>query len=156
LTAIDVQEILDLAIAKTGVEQVKVRHRPRLLSDNGPCYISGELKQYLADKKIDHIRGRPYHPITQGKIERFHRSMKNVINLEKYYFPRELEKQIGEFVHSYNYERYHESLNNLTPANIYAGQSINILNKRVEIKQKTLQSRRNYNLKNREVENVCN
>jgi putative transposase len=156
MSAIDVQEILDLAITKTGIEQVKVRHRPRLLSDNGPCYISGELKKYLENKSIDHIRGRPYHPMTQGKIERFHRSMKNVINLEKYYYPWELEKQIGEFVQYYNNERYHESLNNLTPADVYAGRSIKILNAREEIKQKTLQIRRLYNLKNREVENVCN
>jgi transposase InsO family protein len=156
MSAIDVQEILDLAISKNGVEQVKVRHRPRLLSDNGPCYLSGELKKYLADKNIDHIRGRPYHPMTQGKIERFHRSMKNVINLEKYYFPWELEKQIWEFVRYYNNERYHESLNNLTPADVYAGRSVKILNKREEIKQKTMQNRRIHNLKNREVENVCN
>jgi putative transposase len=156
MSAIDVQEILDLAIAKTGVEQVKVRHRPRLLSDNGPCYLSGELKKYLVEKNIDHIRGRPYHPMTQGKIERFHRSMKNVINLEKYYYPWELEKHIEEFVQYYNHERYHESLNNLTPADVYAGRSRKILNKREEIKQKTLQIRRMHNLKNREVENVCN
>jgi putative transposase len=85
-------------IANTGVEQVKVRHRPRLLSDNRPCYLSGELKKYLHDKDIIHIRGRLYHPMTRGKIERFRRSMKNVINLEKYYYLWELEKQIEEFV----------------------------------------------------------
>jgi hypothetical protein len=106
----DVQELLDLAIAKTGVEKIKVRHRPRLLSDNGPCYISGQLNDYLEDKQIKHIRGRPYHPMTQGKIERFHRSMKNVINLENYYYPWELEKQLEQFVHYYNYQRYHESI----------------------------------------------
>lgn len=156
MTAIDVQELLDLAIAKTGVEQVKVRHRPRLLSDNGPCYLSGDLQKYLEDKQIKHIRGRPYHPMTQGKIERFHRSMKNVINLEKYYFPWELEQQIEEFVRYYDFERCHESLNNLTPADVYAGQAKRILNKREEIKHKTLQIRRQYNLKNREVDNVCN
>ena len=82
--------------------------------------------------------------------------MKNVINLVKYYFPWELEKQIGEFVHYYNHERYHEPLNNLTPTDVYTGRSINILNKREEIKQKTLLSRCNYILKNREAENVCN
>ena len=82
--------------------------------------------------------------------------MKNVINLEKYYYPWELEKQIGEFVQYYNHERYHESLNNLTPADVYAGRSRKILNKREEIKQKTLQIRPMHNLKNWEVENVCN
>jgi len=143
----DVQELLDLAIAKTGVTKVKVRHRPRLLSDNGPCYMSGQLQKYLEEKKIDHIRGRPYHPMTQGKIERFHRSMKNVINLENYYYPWELEKRLEEFVNYYNHERYHESINNLTPADVYAGRREKILGKREEIKHKTMNLRRQVNLK---------
>ena len=128
------KELLDLTIVKTGVEQVRVRHRPRLFFDNGPCYLSGELRKYLDEKNIKHIRGRPYHPMTQGKIERFHRSMKNVINLEKYYYPWNLEKHIEKFVNYYNYERYHEALNNLTPADVYAGKTEQILIKREEIK----------------------
>jgi len=80
----DVKEVLDLAIQKTGVTGVGVKHRPRLLSDNGPCYISAELKEYLGKHQIRHTRGAPYHPMTQGKIERFHRSMKNVVKLQHY------------------------------------------------------------------------
>jgi transposase InsO family protein len=90
----DVQELLDQAIAKTGLTEIRIRHRPRLLSDNGPCYVSGQLKNYLREREIKHIRGRPYHPMTQGKIERFHRSLKNVINLDKYYYPWELVRRI--------------------------------------------------------------
>lgn len=142
----DVQEILDMAIAKTGVEKIKVKHRPRLLSDNGPCYISGQLKVYLEEKKIKHTRGQPYHPMTQGKIERFHRSMKNIINLENYFYPWDLEKQIESFVNYYNNERYHESIDNLTPADFYAGHRKAILNRREETKRKTLQMRRRKNL----------
>lgn len=156
MSAADVQEVLDLAIAKTGVEKIKVKHRPRLLSDNGPCYISGQLEKYLQEKKIDHIRGRPYHPMTQGKIERFHRSMKNVINLEKYYYPWDLENQLEKFVEYYNHERYHESINNLTPADVYADRMEKILNEREEIKLKTMQMRRMKNLNNYEIEMVCN
>ena len=74
--ASDVTETLDLARAKTGVDRVRVAHRPRLLSDNGPCYVSGELADYLETHQITHTRGAPYHPMTQGKIERYHRSMK--------------------------------------------------------------------------------
>ena len=59
MNASDVQETLDLAIENTGVDQVKVKHKPRLLSDNGPCYISQELKDYLNDKQMDHTRGAP-------------------------------------------------------------------------------------------------
>ena len=147
MSAADVQELLDHAIAKTGVTQVKVRHRPRLLSDNGPCYISSQLKNYLEEQKINHIRGRPYHPMTQGKIERFHRSMKNVINLENYYYPWELEKRLEEFVNYYNHERYHESIDNLTPADVFAGRREKVLNKREKIKYHTMNLRRQINLK---------
>jgi transposase InsO family protein len=95
---------------------VKVKHKARLLSDNGPCYLSGELAEYLNDNNMTYTRGRPYHPQTQGKIERWHCSMKNQVLLENYYFPNELKTRIGEFVTYYNHERYHESLDNLTPA----------------------------------------
>jgi len=152
----DVQELLDLAIAKTGVTKIKVKHRPRLLSDNGPCYVSGQLQEYLKDQEIHHIRGRPYHPMTQGKIERFHRSMKNVINLENHYYPWELEERLEKFVNYYNHERYHQSIDNLTPAAVYAGRRKEILNERAKIKQKTMKIRRMKNLNNYEMEMVCN
>ena len=85
-----------MAIARTGVKHVHVYHRPRLLSDNGPCFVSHELKAYLEDHDIRHIRTRPYHPMTQGKIERYHRSMKNLILLDNYFSPSELEARIGD------------------------------------------------------------
>jgi len=144
----DVKETLDLAIAKSGVDRVKVRHRPRLLSDNGPCYISNELKSYLTKREMKHIRGKPYHPQTQGKIERYHRSMKNVVKLNNYYLPWELEEEIEKFVEYYNNERYHESLNNLPPAEVYLGLAEIRINERKKIKQKTMQMRRKINLKN--------
>ncbi len=127
MTAIDVQELLDLVIVKSVSEQVKVMHCPRLISDNGPCYFSGHLQKCPKDKNIKHIGGRPCHPMPWGKIERFNRLMKNVINLEKCYIPWELEKQIEEFVNHYNHERYHESLNDMTHADVNAGRSKNIL-----------------------------
>ena len=156
MSAADVQDLLDLAIAKTGITKIKVRHRPRLLSDNGSCYISGQLQKYLKERQIDHIRGQPYHPMTRGKIERFHRSLKNVINLENYYYPWELEKQLEEFVNYHNHERYHESIDNLTPADVYAGLREKVLNEREKIKQKTLKMRRMKNLYKHEVEMLCN
>jgi transposase InsO family protein len=106
----DVTETLDLARAATGVDRVRVEHRPRLLSDNGPCYVSGGLRSYLAEHGLRHTRGAPYHPMTQGKTERYHRSMKNVVKLEHYYTPWELERAIARFVEKYNHRRYHESI----------------------------------------------
>jgi len=138
----DVKDTLDDAIAITGVDQVKVRHRPRLLSDNGPAYVSGELRDYLKERRMSHTRGRPYHPQTQGKIERWHRTMKNVVKLQHYYFPWELEAALRDFVGYYNNERYHESLDNVTPADVYSGRQYEVLTKRAKIKQKTMQRRK--------------
>ena len=149
MTASDVKETLDEAIENAGVNHVQVRHRPRLLSDNGPCYLSGELKSYLEKQGMTHTRGAPYHPMTQGKIERYHRSMKNIVKLQNYYFPWELEQELTRFVDYYNNHRYHESLNNVTPADVYFGRNRQILTKRDQIKRKTLALRRKQNLKTR-------
>ena len=64
MNALDVSNTLDEAREFTGVDQVKVKHQPRLLSDNGPCYIASELSDYLEDNGMTHTRGRPYHPQT--------------------------------------------------------------------------------------------
>jgi putative transposase len=76
MTATDVADTLTIALRSSGLECVRVRHRPRLLSDNGPSYLSGQLASWLAEHQMDHTRGKPYHPMTQGKIERYHRSLK--------------------------------------------------------------------------------
>ena len=138
----DVQDTLDLALAATGVTQVAVKHRPRLLSDNGSAYISADLAEYLAPYHIQHIHGAPYHPQTQGKIERYHRSIKNVICLEHHYFPWQLEQAIAGFVEHYNQQRYHEALGNLTPADVFFGRATQILDARAVVKRRTLAQRR--------------
>ena len=140
--ATDVTETLDQALAITGVAQVRVKHRPRLLSDNGSAYLSGELRDYLDDRRMAHTRGRPYHPQTQGKIERYHRTMKNVVKLQHYYFPWELEAALRDFVAYYNNERYHESLDNVTPADVYFGRQYEIISERDRIKKRTMRKRR--------------
>jgi len=146
MNADDVQNTLRIALAKTGLDHVLVEHRPRLLSDNGSCYLSRDLKLFLDRKHIEHTRGAPYHPMTQGKIERYHRSMKNVVNLQNYFLPGQLESQIASFVDYYNNQRYHESLDNLTPADVYFGRTKEVLTKREEIKKRTMQKRRLQNL----------
>ena len=115
---------------------------PKLLSDNGSCYISYELADYLKEKDMKHVRGRPMHPQTQGKIERYHRSMKNVVKLDNYFSPGQLEEKLKEFVQYYNYERYHESLKNLTPAEVYYGKGEQKLKQRQMVKNKTLKARK--------------
>ena len=145
MQASDVTETLDLARARAGVDRVRVVHRPRLLSDNGPCDISQELADSLDTHGLAHTRGAPYHPMTPGKIERYHRSMKNVVKLEKYFSPWELQRALARFVEDYNHRRYHESLQNVTPADVYHGRRPQILTRREQIKQRTLRARRREN-----------
>jgi transposase InsO family protein len=144
----DVTETLDHARAATGVDQLRVEHKPRLLSDNGPCYVAKDLAVYLKSHEISHTRGRSYHPMTQGKIERYHRSMKNVVRLENYYNPCELERAIARFVDYYNHERLHEAIGNVTPDDMYHGRRWEILSHRTKIKRLTLERRKKENLRN--------
>ena len=134
----DVTDTLEMALEASGCDQATVRHKPRLLSDNGSCYISGDLAEWLEDQKMYHVRGAPFHPQTQGKIERWHQTMKNRVLLENYYLPGDLERQIGAFVDYYNNERYHESLNNVTPADVYFGRGKAIIREREKIKKLTI------------------
>ena len=108
MKAEDVTDTLELALQASGLDQVNVAHRPRLLSDNGPSYVSVELAAWLDKQDMPHIRGAPYHPMTQGKIERWHLTLKNRILLENYYLPGQLEARIEAFVAHYNHLRYHE------------------------------------------------
>ena len=144
----DVTDTLELALRASGLEQANVAYRPRLLSDNGPSYVSGDLAEWLDDQNMKHTRGAPYHPMTQGKIERWHQTLKNRILLENYYLPGDLEAQIGAFVEHYNHRRYHESISNLTPADVYFGRGQIILMKREKIKRKTIELRRLHHRKN--------
>ena len=145
----DVSDTLDDALRFTGLDQVRVKHKPRLLSDNSPSYISAELAEYLKQRDMTHTRGKPYHPQTQGKIERWHRSFKSRILLENYYLPGELENEIQQFINYYNHERYHESLDNLTPADVFYGRGQEILDRRQQIKLNTLAMRKQMDYHNR-------
>jgi len=142
MKAEDVTATLDLALRTSGLDQAKVVHRPRLLSDNGSSYISADLANWLDVQYMDHVRGAPYHPMTQGKIERWHQTLKNRILLENYYLPGDLEAEIDAFVGNYNHLRYHESIGNLTPADVYFGRGQTILMQRQRIKRQTIQNRR--------------
>ena len=142
MTSCDVTETLALAMQASGCDQADVVHKPKLLSDNGSSYVSGELADWLNDNEMSHVRGAPYHPQTQGKIERWHQTLKNRILLENYFLPGDLEKQIETFVDHYNHQRYHESLKNLTPADVYFGRGQSIIAKRERIKRKTIAKRR--------------
>jgi transposase InsO family protein len=142
MRAEDVTATLDLALRASGLDHAKPADRPRLLSDNGSSYVAGDLAKWLGARAIKHLRGAPYHPMTQGKIERWHQTLKNRILLENYFLPGELEAQIAAFVDDYNNHRYHESIGNLTPADAYFGRGHIILAERERIKRQTIANRR--------------
>jgi transposase InsO family protein len=142
MRADDVTETLKLALRASGCDHAEVAHKPRLLSDNGASYISSDLADWLEGQGMDHVRGAPYHPQTQGKIERWHQTLKNRVLLENYYLPGDLENQIDAFVDHYNHRRYHESLGNLTPADVYFGRDGAIIARRRKIRKDTFEKRR--------------
>jgi transposase InsO family protein len=142
MKAEDVTATLEMALDAAGLDKARVLHRPRLLSDNGSSYISDDLAKWLERHDLAHVRGAPYHPMTQGKIERWHQTLKNRILLENYYLPGDLEAQIEAFVADYNHRRYHESVGNLTPADVYFGRGQTILLQRERIKRRTIAQRR--------------
>lgn len=148
MRADDVQRTIEAALFKAGL---KKDQRPKLLSDNGSCYVAAELKTFLQNKGITSVHGKICHPQTQGKIERYHRSMKNVVKLDHYYCPEELIQALSQFVHYYNHQRYHESLSGVTPADVYFGKREQILRRREKIKQQTLKQRRQRYLLNKPI-----
>ena len=95
----DVERNVEAALIKTGLPEGR---RPKILSDNGSCYISEDIKAFMKEKGITQVHGAPNHPQTQGKIERYHRSMKNVVKLHHYYSLSDLKKAIDEYIEYYN------------------------------------------------------
>lgn len=142
MRAEDVTETLDLALKASGCDCATVLHEPRLLSDNGPSYIAGELAEYIEAQHMSQVRGAPLHPQTQGQIERWHQTLKNRILLEHYFLPGDLEAPIEAFVEHYNHQRYHECLNTVPPAAAYFGRALAIIKRRETITRKTIEHRR--------------
>jgi putative transposase len=147
-------DVIQQAIDFTGMTDVPIEDRTVLLSDNGAGYLSRQFGEYLRLVAVRHIVASPYHPQTNGKIERYHRSLKSEINQLPYDMPGDLEKAIATFIEYYNYRRYHEGLDNVTPYDVYTGRHIGILQRRKEAKSRTLQVRKDYNRAAREQGNI--
>jgi|TARA_B100000315_G_C14527483_1_gene564527 transposase InsO family protein len=142
MTSTSLIEVVQEAVDLTGMTDVPVEDRTRLLSDNGSGYVSRLFKEYLQLVSIRHILAAPYHPQTNGKLERYHQSLKRDVNQLPYDVPEDLEQAIGEFVDFYNYRRYHKALKDITPADMLAGRRDEILGRRREAKDRTIQRRR--------------
>jgi len=138
-------EVVQEAVDATGMTDVPVEDRTRLLSDNGAGYVSRTFREYLRLVGIGHILAAPYHPQTNGKLERYHQSIKREVNQIPYELPVQLERAIADFVDYYNYRRYHKALGNVTPADVLYGRREQILQCRKEVQIQTINRRRVYN-----------
>lgn len=146
MTSASISEVVERAVEWTGMKNTPVQERPRLLSDNGSSYLSHAFEDYLRMLAIRHIRCAPHHPQTNGKIERFHETLKARLNLLVYTSPEQLRAAMAEFIEFYNHRRYHEGIGNVTPADVYYGRREQILRRREEQKRQTLYQRFQYNL----------
>lgn len=150
MTTDSFSEVIELACEAAGIDKLPPDRRPRLVSDRGPALISSDFETYLEERGIGHILASPYHPQTSGKIERYHRSCKEKVNLNVHETPMELEREIAAFIRWYNAERYHEALGNVTPDDVYFGRQDAIFKRRKDLKQKSLARRRARNVKSHE------
>ncbi len=142
----DIIEVVQEAIEFTGQPAVPVEPGPALLTDNGPGFLSRVLEEFLRLRAMKQIVAAPFHPQTNGKLERYHRTAKAKVNLFIYHSPEALREAMASFVDYYNHQRYHEALDNVTPADVYYGRREEILARREEVKQQTLAARRAANL----------
>jgi transposase InsO family protein len=145
MTTNSLTEVIQDAIDRTRMTEVPVADRTKLLSDNGPGYISRAFRDYLKLVEIKHILAAPYHPQTNGKLERYHQTLKRDVNQVPYEMPSDLEKALATFVNYYNYRRYHKALGNVTPADVLEGRKEGILQRRREVKAQTIDRRRLHN-----------
>jgi len=148
-------EVVQEAVDATGMTDVPVENRARLLSDNGAGYVSRAFRDYLNLVGIGHILAAPYHPQTNGKVERYQQSLKKEVNQLPYEIPNELEKAIADFVDYYNYRRYHKALGNVAPADVLYGRRNKILERRKEVQIQTINRRRDYNRELKELANAA-
>jgi len=148
-------EVVQEAVDATGMADVPVEDRTKLLSDNGAGYVSRSFRNYLHLVGIGHILAAPFHPQTNGKVERYQRSLKREVNQLPYELPSQLERAIADFVDYYNYHRYHKALGNVTPADVLYGRREEILECRKEVQIQTINRRRDYNQDLRELVNAA-
>ena len=138
-------DAFEIAMETAQSEGHVIETRPTLLTDNGAGFSGEVLAKYLKARGVPHIFGAPYHPQTQGKVERFNRTLKERVNLWLYGTPDDLRAAIDKENEEYN-ERPHEALKNVCPNDVYAGRQNEVLERRAKIRLETMARRYAYNM----------
>ena len=102
--------------------------QPRIISDNGPQFIANDFKAFIKVKGMDHVRTSPYYPQSNGKLERWHKSLKRECIRPK--TPLDLDdakRLVSDYVHEYNHQRLHSAISYVAPADKLAGKALEIL-----------------------------
>jgi len=123
----EIREKMEEQDIETILQRAKEKHpgvTPRIITDNGPQFISNDFKQFIRISGMTHVRTSPYYPQSNGKIERYHRTIKSdcirpltPLSLE------EARRVVTDFVTTYNNERLHSAIGYVTPADKMAGRA---------------------------------
>lgn len=149
MTGESISDVVEAALAFAGIKPED--KKPRFLSDNGSGYVGAALNDYLDFRGIRHLYAAPYHPQTNGKIERYHLTLKISGSLLVFTTPEEFVRFMEVFVDYYNHERVHEALGNVTPADVYFGRKEAILKARADLKTRSVARRKAKNQKDEDM-----
>ena len=140
----------ELCLTMTGDSIREATHRalqtsgkkPQIIqSDNGSCYISNEYRSFLAQTEIEHRRIHPHCPNENAEIERYHRTLRELVDTDDAEDFGQLHELIKERNAYYNHKRYHSAIEYITPWAKYSGQAKQIIESRKQKLEKAKQQR---------------
>ncbi|MBN2601216.1 MAG: helix-turn-helix domain-containing protein [Candidatus Marinimicrobia bacterium] len=146
LTEKDPEQLVIQALWKTGHKAIRLKHRARLLTGNYSKLFIDRLKDYLYDYDLKNLRGNSSKVRVIQKFDGTIQTKKNVINLNNYYLPGDIEEQLKRFIDYYNNECTLKTFSNMTPASVYYKKEGVVQQQREQIKEKTLLMRKIRNL----------
>jgi len=117
----------DIEIILEGAKEKHPEARPRIISDNGPQFIARDFKEFIRISGMTHVRTAPYYPQSNGKIERWHKSLKaECIRPGTPLTQEDARRLIQQYVDHYNTVRLHSAIGFITPADMLAGKQTEI------------------------------
>jgi putative transposase len=117
----------DIEIILQGAKEKHPQARPRIITDNGPQFIARDFKEFIRISGMTHVRTSPYYPQSNGKLERWHKSLKaECIRPGAPLTPQDARRLIEQYVDHYNTVRLHSAIGFITPADMLAGRQTEI------------------------------